>query len=194
MAKVARAICDRCEHRVVAGDPFCGTCGYPSSWANHEERTAWEVAQYRHKSANAPIGVPYDRPKPTIVLDKPKAGRRIGIFSRRSHTPQLLQPEPKRVDPTMSVQAPPEPAPDVETAPILMAVPIRTPKTEAPIGKPIARLKSKKIEDEPARDTPATVLAMRLLNTRVAELDAMVRELRREIEALRDMPRERFGR
>jgi hypothetical protein len=36
-------------------------------------------------------------------------------------------------------------------------------------------------DTEPLRDTPATVMAMRLLNARVAELDAAVRELQSKL-------------
>jgi len=201
MAKPAKAICDRCENRITAGDPFCGTCGCPTSWANHDERTAWEVAQYRHKSANAPIGVAYDRPKPTIVIDKPKLTKRMGLFSRRSHAPKLLMPEPKRVDPTIVLPpaepvAAEEPAPSAQApasapAPILKSVPDAVTKT--PARPAVARPKPSKTDEEPLRDTPATVLAMRMLNARVAELDARIRELQSEVEALRGDPRKRVG-
>src|SRR2546426_10368450 len=99
MSKAAKALCGRCEHRVASGTPFCGACGYPTPWATHDERTAWEVAQYRDKSINVPIGLPYERPKPTAVLEAPKTARRVtSLFSRRAHAPQLVMPEPKRAE------------------------------------------------------------------------------------------------
>lgn len=207
MAKAARAECGRCEHLVIAGDPFCGSCGYPSPWATHDERTAWEVAQYRHKSATDPIATPLDRPKPTIVIGKPKA-RRLGLFGRKAHAPQLLKTEPKKTAPAepilKSVPAQPEPV-AVEPEPIKAPAP----KAAAPAkvvaakpaparsmapAKPAPRVRSRATDKEPATDTPATVLAMRMLNARVAELDAQVQELQRQIEAMSETPRSGFGR
>jgi hypothetical protein len=184
MAKTARAVCGRCEHRVSIGDPFCGSCGYPSAWATHDERTAWEVAQYRHKTASVPIGLPLDRPKPTVVIGTPKT-RRMGLFGRKAHAPQLLMSEPKRVElpePILkSVPAEPEP----------VAAP---PAKPAPQAKTAPRVKARVRDAEPASDTPATVLAMRLLSARVAELDAKVQELQRQLESTNEVSRSGFGR
>ena len=168
MAKAAKALCDRCTHRIAPGSPFCRSCGYPTPWANHDERTAWEVAQYRDKTLNVPIGVAYERgAKPTAVLEAPKNARRVtSMFQRRTHTPQLVNPEPRRAQPSVLSAVEPEP-------------------------KPVARAKASKMDAEPARDTPATVFAMRMLNARVAELDAKVRELSSEIAKLRGDTRTR---
>jgi hypothetical protein len=187
MAKAAKALCGRCENRVTVGDPYCGSCGYPSAWATHDERTAWEVAQYRHKTASVPIGVPFDRLKPTVVIDRPKPSRRIGLFARKSHAPQLLMPEPSKekvAEPILkAVPAQPEP-------PAMQPVPAAKP---APVAKPAPRVKARANDAKPATDTPATVLAMRLLNARVAELDAKVHELQRQIESMNEVPRSGFG-
>jgi len=190
MAKAPKALCGRCENRVTLGDPFCGSCGYPSAWATHDERTAWEVAQYRHKSASVPIGVPFERLKPTVVIDRPKPSRRIGLFARKSHTPQLLTPEPsqqKAAEPILkAVPAQPEPI-AAKPAPVAAA-----PKPAA-ATKPAARVKPRANDAKTASDTPATVLAMRMLNARVAELDAKVQELQRQIESMNEVPRSGFG-
>jgi len=188
MAKVARVICSRCENRVIAGDPFCGSCGYPSEWATHDERTAWEVAQYRHKTTNLPLGVLYESKKPTIVLDKPKPSRRMGLFSRKTHAPQLLMPEPKRVDLVEPVlKSVPKPEPIVAPTPAPAAPPA------AVIAKPAPRVAPRANDAEPTSDTPVTVTAVRMLNARVAELDAKVQELQRQIESNAE-PRSGFGR
>jgi len=191
MAKAAKALCGRCEHRVIVGDPFCGRCGYPSAWATHDERTAWEVAQYRHKSASVPIGVPFERLKPTVVIDRPKPSRRIGLFARKSHAPQLLTPEPsseKVAEPILkAVPAQPEP---IAAKPAPAAKPALS---KPAASKPAPRVKARANDSKPASDTPATVLAMRMLNARVAELDAKVQELQRQIDSMNQVPRSGFG-
>ena len=74
MAKAARAICDRCEHRVHSGAPYCDNCGVPTAWATHDDRVAWELHQYRDKAEKAPMGVLYDPSSvKTAVLEKPKS-------------------------------------------------------------------------------------------------------------------------
>src|SRR5207247_6577828 len=106
-----------------------------------------------------PIGVAYDRPKPTIVIDKPKPTKRMGLFSRRSHAPQLLIPEPKRVDPTIvlppaaPVAAAAAPTPAPAPAPILKSVPSDA-VNKTPARPAVARPKPSKMDEEPARDTP----------------------------------------
>src|ERR671918_174374 len=93
MAKVARTICDRCESRIAVGDPFCAACGYPTMWASHDERAAWEVARYREKAETAPLKSPgEDAPRQraasrTTVAERPKPSREKkhfgGLFGRR---------------------------------------------------------------------------------------------------------------
>jgi hypothetical protein len=188
MAKPARAACDRCENRIPAGEPFCGSCGYPSVWANHDERTAWEVAQYRHKSEQAPIGLPYERPKPTVVLDPPRSARR-GLFSRRAHSPSPLRTEQTPV-------LKPVPAPDVAPAAVIEPSRVEAPRIESRRVEAVAQkrtLKPSAMDDRPATDAPATIVAVRMLNARVAELDAKVQELQREVDRLRGEPGRRFG-
>jgi hypothetical protein len=122
-------------------------------------------------------------------------------------------PEPKRVDP-------PQPAPVLKAVPddlVYAPEPAREPKPAIakPEPKParvvrepkpaIARRepavaepepKKPQIAEEPATDTPATVMAMRMLNKRVAELDAKIQELTRRLEATpaAPAPKKRFGR
>ncbi|MGH2727641.1 MAG: hypothetical protein ACRDKS_11790, partial [Actinomycetota bacterium] len=47
MAKAAKALCDRCESRITVGVSFCQYCRYPTQWASHEERTTWELSQWK---------------------------------------------------------------------------------------------------------------------------------------------------
>ena len=41
-----RYLCSFCEGRLVEGEPFCRSCGNPTSWASHDEKVAWELEQY----------------------------------------------------------------------------------------------------------------------------------------------------
>jgi hypothetical protein len=258
MAKAAKTFCDRCESRVVAGEPFCATCGYPTTWASHDERTAWEVAQYREKSASKPIAKPAgDVPRQrasarTDIVELPKPGRREkrafgALFGRRrSHAQALVLPEPKRVEPPVAAieSAPsavltmvrPEPEPvEVKTEPIAAVAPVAampapaakpvapvakavapvagsvavapkpaprvrtTPRTERPVParKPalqpksdglVSRVERAMNDNEALVDTPATVLAMRMLNQRVRELDEKIQRLERELAATKAAP------
>ncbi|MFY9588082.1 MAG: hypothetical protein WAT66_11565, partial [Actinomycetota bacterium] len=86
----------------------------------------------------------------------------------------------------------------------------RAPKVERPMAAsaaaPMADGLVSKVEramndNELAVDTPATVLAMRLLNQRVRELDEKVQRLERELTAAKappasepEQPQKRFGR
>jgi hypothetical protein len=243
MAKAAKILCDRCESRITAGDPFCGSCGHPTTWASHDERAAWEVARYREKVATAPISsIASDAPRMraasrVAVADRPKTSRERkpfgGLFGRRRApaAETIVLPAPKRVEPPAEEAAPaavltmvrPEPilpAPKPVVAPVAPKPVAAAPKPVAP--KPVsprvrtarvapkAALKSdglvSKVEramndNEALIDTPATVLAMRLLNQRVRELDEKVQRLERELAAAKappeadaEQPRKRFGR
>jgi len=194
MAKPAKSTCDRCESRIVVGDSFCDSCGCPTSWASHSERTAWEVAQYRHKSANVPMGFAYEpAPKP-VETPVMKSRGVVRMFSRRAHVPQLQRVEPKRVEPPVATQ----PAPVVQPKPVAPATPIADLKPIVKVkraveAKPAIVVEPSKSDDEPVRDTPATLLAMRLLNARVAELDEKLRRLENEIASSRvEKPRRWF--
>lgn len=173
MAKAAKAVCDRCEYRLHSGAPYCGNCGVPTAWATHDDRVAWELHQYRDKVEKAPMGVLYDPSSvKTAVLEKPKPRK---FFGRRAHrAPVVAAPAPKPAEPV--------------AAPVLRAVepiPVRElpPKPATKVIAP--RPKSAKVDRQPLRDTPATVLALRMLNARVAELDATIQKLQHEIELLR---------
>lgn len=169
MAKAARAVCERCEHRVDEGRPYCGKCGQPTLWANHDDRVQWELANYRHKTQTLPLGVLYENTQAqTAVLEKPK--RKPRLFARRNHKTSIVIPEAKPVEPATPVLR------SVEAAPV---------QEIAPKPKAVARPPRAKVDKEPLRDTPATVLAMRMLNARVAELDSTIQKLQHEIEMLR---------
>ena len=256
MAKAARTTCDRCESRIAVGAPFCGSCGYPTTWASHDERTAWEVAQYREKSATAPISkIAEDAPRKRAasrvdVMDRPAVKRErktLGsLFGRRRpQTTTITLPEPKRVEPPADASKPSAPvltmvrmaaegvdptpmaaaaAPAIAPKPALAPKPavapkpvaqrpaprVRAPKVERPMAAAAAAPKAdglvSKVEramndNELVVDTPATVLAMRLLNQRVRELDEKVQRLERELTAAKappasepEQPHKRFGR
>lgn len=54
MAKAPRFVCPFCESpRIEVGASLCNSCGRPTQWATHEERTAWEVGQWRRTRAAA---------------------------------------------------------------------------------------------------------------------------------------------
>jgi hypothetical protein len=58
MARVQKIVCDSCGSlRIAAGSPFCGACGRPTVWATHQERTEWEVQQWR-KARTGPLAEP----------------------------------------------------------------------------------------------------------------------------------------
>lgn len=178
MAKAARAVCERCEHRVSEGRPYCGKCGRPTLWANHDDRVQWELANYRHKTQNVPLGVLYENTTAqTTLLEKPKR-RKPRLFARRNHKSSIVLPQAK----PMRVQPPVAAAPP---APVLRAVDPAPMREIAPKPTAVARPARSKMDKEPLRDTPATVLAMRMLNARVAELDSTIQKLQHEIEMLR---------
>ena len=173
MAKAAKAVCDGCEHRLNSGAPYCGNCGQPTVWATHDDRVAWELHQYREKAERNPMGVLYEPSSmKTAVLEKPKSRK---LFGRRArHEPVVV--------------ATPAPKPVAAVAPPVLRtvepIPVRE-LPEKPKAKVAPRPKPARMDKEQLRDTPATVLAMRMLNTRVAELDATIQKLQHEIELLR---------
>lgn len=211
MAKAAKTLCTRCDNRITVGDPFCDACGCPTDWATHDERTAWEVAQYRRKSAVQPIraavdtrpraGAPRPAAAPAVSAPAARARRGIGgLFSRRSHAPQIIVPEAKRVEPPAPAPAVAEVAPEIGTAPALAVVrpdPVKAepPKKKAPrpAAKPAPKVAPSSMDAEPLGDTPATVLALRLLNARVAELDEQLQRLQRAFDEVRSNPSRRTG-
>ena len=195
MAKAARFECDRCEQRLVGGAPFCKHCGYPTAWASHEDRTAWEVAQYRHKSANVPMGYAYAPAKPLAASSVDAKPRGIAkLFGRRQAVPAFPPtPAPKRVTPPQLTVVPeaaaePKAEPKVaERAPAREPRPASKPRPAAPRAatpraaapRPAPRAAASTADDS------AAVIAARLLNARVKELDAQVQQLRRELGELR---------
>jgi hypothetical protein len=210
MAKAARTLCDRCESRIVVGEPFCGSCGHPTSWATLDERASWEVAQYREKSVSAPIRTPVEA-APRLpaaaredLANRPRPSRdkkTLGLFSRRRQSaPALVIPEAKRVEPAPRVEESPAPAavltmarPEPPRTPAKPAPRARAPKVEREMpAKPkeplAAKVEHAMDENERVVDTPATVLAMRMLNQRVRELDEKVKKLERELTSRAVVP------
>jgi len=190
MAKAAKSLCDRCEHRTIVGEPFCRTCGCPTAWASHDERVAWEVAQYRHISATVPIGVAYENSTRSDNSGATKNRRRGPgkLFSRRSHVPQPATPDPQILEsPEPVLRAVPD-EPLAETKPVVETKP---PVETKPAPRRVSAAKPKKAASEPVADASTTVLVLRLLNARVAELDAKVQELQGEVNTLRNGKRGR---
>lgn len=242
MAKPSKAHCERCQSRVAAGEAFCRRCGTPTRWATHEERTSWEVTQWRTAT------------KPQHVIRAPSGASRRGWLGRSRHKeapalavvsarskpverqPIMASPGPAMPEPAVAAQgasaakatiteASPdlvvtvEPEPDlvviVEPEPDLV-VTVEPEQTEAPVEEVpepppphneitlevvtleevaleraaedvalTARLAPSALDDQPIRDGEATMLAMRILNARVAELDAKVRKLQRKVSRRR---------
>lgn len=186
MAKAVKTLCDRCESKIVVGVSFCDHCGWPTQWASHEERTSWEVRQWKTADRSMTEG-------------NSKAGRgaRKWPFSRKADKPALSlvsAPEQK-----MPAAAPVAPEPVAAPAPTIVAEPKPIPIVKEPVRQrparapvsPIARrttvaqgapkVAPSPRDAEPLRDTPATVLAMRLLAARVAELESRIRKLEDEL-------------
>ncbi|MGH2785423.1 MAG: hypothetical protein ACRDJ1_09175 [Actinomycetota bacterium] len=200
MAKAAKVLCDRCECKIVAGVSFCGQCGYPTRWATHEERTTWEVGQWKiadrshapkspQRSSRRWFGRKAE-PKPalTMVHSRPRTPAKAvaGSTTEQRSSAVVAAPEP-----TPAVTMAPEPAP-VRIAPKEKAP---TPIAERAAARPKSIVRPKPSpavtpgpsDAEPIADTPATVMAMRLLNARVAELDAKIQRLERELEGSRQI-------
>lgn len=205
MAKAVKVLCDRCENKIVAGVSFCDHCSYPTRWATHEERTTWEVNQWKAADRS-------HKPKSNTKSDR--NGRRWNPFGRKQDAKPaltLVPAAPAKTEPTEhvtielepvamagaesvsvaapapSVSAPAAPAARPERT-IARPKPVMRAKPEpAPIAKPAraAKLPAGKADDEPVTDTPATIMAMRLLNARVKELDAKIQKLQAELEASR---------
>ena len=53
MGKAAKIPCVYCDGRLEPGLPFCSSCEQPTMWATNEQRTAWELRQWRMKRATA---------------------------------------------------------------------------------------------------------------------------------------------
>jgi hypothetical protein len=231
MAKAAKVQCDRCGHRVQAGLSFCKRCGAPTTWATHEERTWWEVNQWR--SASKPtspaniISLPAserarrwfggrrereasaaltlvrrkirtdeDRPSETIVIPAASAAPAVapaqeamsaqeGSSMRTAVIEEVAAPEPVEPElvphlvPASEVVPMPEP-PDIGLEVVTIPEPEELALAVAP--PPITTtLAPSALDEVPIHDTEATYLAMRILNARVAELDAKVRKLERKI-------------
>jgi DNA replication protein DnaC len=57
----------------MIGDAFCGGCGSPTSWASMDERTAWEVGQWRAARGAAPSETPVRAAAAAPASTKPVA-------------------------------------------------------------------------------------------------------------------------
>ena len=51
MGKQAKFPCVYCDARLEPGLPFCSSCEQPTAWATNEQRTAYELRQWRMKRA-----------------------------------------------------------------------------------------------------------------------------------------------
>jgi len=51
MGKAAKIPCVYCNARLAEGVPFCSSCEQPTTWATNEQRTAYELRQWRMKRA-----------------------------------------------------------------------------------------------------------------------------------------------
>lgn len=191
MAKAAKVLCDRCESRITAGVSFCGHCGYPTRWASHEERTAWEVSQWktadrshtpgsRSQSGRAsrrwlprPFGRKVEE-KPGLALVSKNEVHAESMYAAPATTVST-SPTPAPVA-TVAVAPAPSPAPRIERS--LSRV---KPVAKAQVSRPAIKIEPGPLDSDALADTPATVLAVRLLNARVAELDAKIRRLEREL-------------
>ncbi|MEX2558248.1 MAG: hypothetical protein WEB06_21770 [Actinomycetota bacterium] len=198
MAKAAKVLCDRCESRITVGVSFCDRCGGPTQWASHQERVGWELTQWQaadrthapgspskgNGSARRWIPRPFGRKEsaqPKLTLVPPKSQQRVEVSAP---TPAA---EPDPVPAVAAVPEPPTRKPDPKPTAVRAAVkpfPWVQPTKAAPKIEPRIepRIEKGPRDAEPLRDTPATVMAMRLLNARVAELDAKVQRLERALE------------
>lgn len=207
MAKAVKVLCDRCENKIIAGVSFCDHCSYPTRWATHDERTMWEVNQWKKADRSHAPKAP--------AKSGGNSGRRWNPFGRKQEAkPALtlvpdaapakaypaedvtieLEPVAMAAAESVAVAAPAAPAPPVASvAParewtITRPKPVTRPKPErVPIAKPspARKLPTGKADDEAVTDTPATIMAMRLLNARVKELDAKIQNLEAELQASR---------
>lgn len=221
MAKAVKVLCDRCENKIVAGVSFCDHCSYPTRWATHEERTNWEVHQWKiadrshapradAKQRNGRRWNPFGRKqeaKPTLTLvSAPAPAKAIAAEPVRDITIELDAPAaggehasltvPTQVAQVASVAAPAKPAARPERTvsrpkPVERARPEAAPAKPEPVAKaqparaPAPKLARGTIDDEPVTDTPATIMAMRLLNARVKELDERIQKLEAELDPSR---------
>ena len=106
MAKYAKVFCDRCESRLSLGAPFCDACGFPTPWASLDERTNWEVGQWRAVRTIKPLA--HDKHGPA------EASR--PVF--RSTLRRLIEVVAGGKAETEERPAPPPGAPRVEPTPI----------------------------------------------------------------------------
>jgi hypothetical protein len=167
MAKAMKVLCDRCEQKIVPGVSFCGRCGYPTKWASHEERTQWEVSQWKGA----------DREQKQQSSRSQDALRRWGFrpFARR------VAPEPEwHLSLVKAPSGPPVSSPPPPAAP--PAPPrVQEPEPARPAPKATPKVAPGPRDAEPIGDEPSTVLAMRMLNERVKQLDERIRQLEREL-------------
>jgi ribosomal protein L37E len=79
MSKKLRFFCTRCENKIEEGKSFCKSCGFPTTWASHDEKVEWELHQWeeaRRKATPDPIaepqsprGLPRSRPRRSHAVD-----------------------------------------------------------------------------------------------------------------------------
>ena len=245
MAKAVKVLCDRCECKLSAGSSFCASCGYPTRWATHDERTAWEVSQWKAadrshlpKSAKDEAGSrrwnPFARKpaKPALKVVRSERPAVAGAAPEPAPAPAAasvetaaapavkqapaaaLAPAPKiapapKVAPAAKIAPAPKPAPTAikpaaKIAPVAAkpkpapTIAAKTPpatlapvthEVHAPEAATVTRgsvtIERSPADDKPLTDAPATIMAVRLLNARVAELDEKIQRLERELDESR---------
>ncbi|MCA1833281.1 MAG: hypothetical protein ABR548_12170 [Actinomycetota bacterium] len=130
MGKKLRFFCTRCEQRIDEGKSFCNTCGFPTTWASHDEKVEWELLQWEDARRKA---------APDPIEDAPKRGAARSRPVRRSHPADV--------------------------------VPVHRSATRKPETSP----KLPPLPD--ANDNAMLIKVLRLLNAKVAELEARIVEL-----------------
>jgi hypothetical protein len=198
-----KVLCNTCEQRLETGRPFCARCGTPTQWATHDQRTAWDVAWYRQKNRTVPIRAAYDAvpaadaptrfpASPARIMAPPKRG--IGtMFSRPRPDLELVPPrgierrwtQPSRTPAPVSGGAP------ATAAAVAFARPDAV-KPEPTTSAPLRPLPNPVSEGVRLREIPPMVLAVRLLNGRVSEIDARLTSVERTIAERLPLKRRRL--
>jgi hypothetical protein len=141
MAKAMKVLCDRCEGKIRAGTPFCHSCGFPTEWASHDQRTQWEVAQWRGSS-----DVPHS-PRPAASKRAPSL-RPIGErrASARATATSAITAAAAAAEPAIEIASVTEIHPDLPdeevTRAVLLALNERVRELE---------MRLRRIEGEPTR-------------------------------------------
>lgn len=147
-AKQQRVLCSRCERKLDDG-PYCPSCGYPVPWATHEDRIEWELREWENR-----IVAPPPSARPPIwgrrgePKPKPKGNSRSPARAKGKREPASDPMLDGRVASNGRRRA---------SATARASVPVRPPAITG--------------------DVPVVLTVLRLLNSRIAELEARIAEL-----------------